>query len=98
MSVKLYSFEEVSKHNSREDLWMIIDGKVYDITKFQDEHPGGEEVLIDEGAKDATGPFEDVGHTDDARKLLEQYYIGDVDPAEPVKQGNQAQGGRAGTN
>lgn len=81
---------------------MIIDGKVYDITKFQDEvkkkyiviastfffllifvnqHPGGEEVLIDEGAKDATGPFEDVGHTDDARKLLEQYYIGDVDPA-----------------
>jgi hypothetical protein len=37
MSVKLYSFEEVSKHNSREDLWMIIDGKVYDITKFQDE-------------------------------------------------------------
>lgn len=37
MSVQLYSYEEVSKHNNRNDLWMIIDGKVYDITKFQDE-------------------------------------------------------------
>ena len=45
------------------------------------QHPGGEEVLIDEGAKDATGPFDDVGHSDDARELLEKYYVGDVDPA-----------------
>ncbi|KAI9277618.1 cytochrome b5-like heme/steroid binding domain-containing protein [Sporodiniella umbellata] len=92
MSVKLFSFEEVSKHNNRDDLWMIIDGKVYDITQFQDEHPGGEEVLIDEGARDATGPFEDVGHTDDARKLLDQYYIGDVDPeSKPIKIEKQEQ-------
>lgn len=45
------------------------------------KHPGGEEVLIDEGAKDATGPFEDVGHSPDARELLKKYYIGDIDPA-----------------
>lgn len=50
------------------------------------QHPGGEEVLIDEGAKDATGPFEDVGHSPDARDLLEKYYIGDVDPAVSCKQ------------
>ncbi|KAG2228346.1 hypothetical protein INT45_011138 [Circinella minor] len=83
--VKLLSYEEVAKHNTRNDLWMIVSGKVYDITPFVDEHPGGEEVLIDEGAKDATGPFDDVGHSDDARELLEKYYVGDVDPAsEPV--------------
>lgn len=45
------------------------------------KHPGGEEVLLDEGAKDATGAFEDVGHTDDARDLLKKYYIGEVDPS-----------------
>ncbi|KAI8096935.1 cytochrome b5-like heme/steroid binding domain-containing protein [Halteromyces radiatus] len=83
---KVYTYEEVAQHNKREDLWMIIDKKVYDITGFVDEHPGGEEVLIDEGARDATGPFEDVGHSPDARELLVKYYIGDVDPTSaPVK-------------
>lgn len=45
------------------------------------QHPGGEEVLLDEGAKDATESFEDVGHSDEARELLEKYYIGEVDKA-----------------
>ncbi|KAI8991731.1 cytochrome b5-like heme/steroid binding domain-containing protein [Mycotypha africana] len=86
MSAKLYTYEEIAQHNSREDLWMVIDGKVYDITSFQDEHPGGEEVLLDEGAKDGTSAFEDVGHSDDARDLLKKYYVGDVDPtSKPIK-------------
>jgi hypothetical protein len=34
---KLFTFEEVAQHNKREDLWMIIDKKVYDITAFVDE-------------------------------------------------------------
>lgn len=101
MSAQIFSYEEVSKHNTRNDLYMIIDKKVYDITKFLDEvseekclqgfyawvidsfsvkHPGGDEILIEEGAKDATGPFEDVGHSPDAREMLEKYYVGDVDP------------------
>jgi predicted heme/steroid binding protein len=37
MSVQLYSFEEIAKHNTRNDLYMVIDKKVYDITKFLDE-------------------------------------------------------------
>lgn len=37
MSVQLYTYEEISKHNNRKDLWMVINGKVYDITTFQDE-------------------------------------------------------------
>ncbi|CAO3593398.1 unnamed protein product [Absidia cylindrospora] len=83
---KLFTYEQVAEHNKREDLWMIIDNKVYDITEFVDEHPGGEEVLIDEGARDATGPFEDVGHSPDAREMLVKYYLGDVDAnSAPVK-------------
>ena len=38
------SREEVAAHNSAESLWMIMDDKVYDVTAFLAEHPGGEEV------------------------------------------------------
>ncbi|KAJ8663776.1 hypothetical protein O0I10_000050 [Lichtheimia ornata] len=76
---KTYTYEEVAKHNKPNDLWMVIHNKVFDITPFIDEHPGGEEVLFDEGAKDASGPFDDVGHSDDARELMTKYYIGDID-------------------
>ncbi|CEP16182.1 hypothetical protein [Parasitella parasitica] len=86
MSVQNYTYEEVAKHNTRNDLYMIIDKKVYDITKFLDEHPGGDEILIEEGAKDASDAFEDVGHSPDARDMLKIYYIGEVDPeSTPVK-------------
>ncbi|GAA5806009.1 hypothetical protein HPULCUR_011537 [Helicostylum pulchrum] len=83
--VQIYTHEDVSKHNTRDDLYMIIDNKVYDITKFVDEHPGGDEILIEEGAKDASGPFDDVGHSPDARQMLVKYYVGELDPeSKPV--------------
>eukprot|EP00252_Welwitschia_mirabilis_P012248 TRINITY_DN27206_c0_g1_i1.p1 TRINITY_DN27206_c0_g1~~TRINITY_DN27206_c0_g1_i1.p1 ORF type:complete len:129 (+),score=29.81 TRINITY_DN27206_c0_g1_i1:242-628(+) len=78
---KVYLFEEVSKHNNVKDCWLIIDGKVYDVTQFLEEHPGGDEVLLAATAKDATEDFEDVGHSDDARGMMEKYYIGRVDPS-----------------
>lgn len=35
--VQIFTHEQVSKHNTRDDLYMIIDNKVYDITNFVDE-------------------------------------------------------------
>ncbi|KAL9537246.1 hypothetical protein MBANPS3_011949 [Mucor bainieri] len=85
----IYSLDDVSKHNTKDDLWMTIHNKVYNITEFVLEHPGGEEVLLDEAAdgtwhtlgKDATEAFEDIGHSDEARKILEKYLIGTLDEA-----------------
>jgi L-lactate dehydrogenase (cytochrome) len=39
----LVSVEEISKHNTPEDCWIVVDGKVWDITEFAPEHPGGGE-------------------------------------------------------
>ncbi|KAJ3680124.1 hypothetical protein LUZ60_016402 [Juncus effusus] len=76
---KVFKFEEVSSHNVAKDCWLIIHGKVYDLTPFMDEHPGGDEVLLAATGKDATNDFEDVGHSIAAREMMEKYFIGEID-------------------
>jgi len=36
-----FSTADVASHNKADNLWIIVDEDVYDLTKFQDEHPGG---------------------------------------------------------
>ncbi|CAL1604102.1 unnamed protein product [Knipowitschia caucasica] len=76
--VKYYTLEDIRLHNMSTDTWLIINDKVYDITSFLEEHPGGEEVLLEQAGSDATESFEDVGHSTDAREMLEQYYVGEL--------------------
>jgi cytochrome b involved in lipid metabolism len=60
---------------------MIINGKVYDITSFLEDHPGGEEVLTELAGQDGTDPFDEIGHSPDAVELLKKFYVGDVEGA-----------------
>ncbi|KAK1272439.1 Cytochrome b5 isoform B [Acorus gramineus] len=76
---KIFSMQEISQHNERDDCWVVIDGKVYDVTSYMDEHPGGDDVLVNATGKDATEEFEDAGHSKDARELMQQYFIGELD-------------------
>jgi len=73
-----FSLTEVATHNEKKSTWIVIHDNVYDVTKFLEEHPGGEEVLLEQGGKDATESFEDVGHSTDARDLMTQYHIGEL--------------------
>ncbi|GAB2298528.1 hypothetical protein Dimus_032592 [Dionaea muscipula] len=78
---KVFSLAEVSAHNSSKDCWLVIGGKAYDVTKFLEDHPGGDEVLLSATGKDATDDFEDVGHSTTARAMMDEMYVGDVDSA-----------------
>ncbi|ODV96007.1 hypothetical protein PACTADRAFT_49429 [Pachysolen tannophilus NRRL Y-2460] len=78
---KVYTFDEIEQHNTRDDLWLVIEGKVYDCSNYIDEHPGGEEVIVDCAGTDATEAFEDIGHSEDARDILKGLHIGDLDPS-----------------
>uniref|UniRef100_A0A3Q4HZT9 Cytochrome b5 n=1 Tax=Neolamprologus brichardi TaxID=32507 RepID=A0A3Q4HZT9_NEOBR len=69
--VKYYRLAEIEKQNSFKSTWIIIHNKVYDVTKFLEEHPGGEEVLREQAGGNATESFEDVGHSTDAREMPE---------------------------
>lgn len=50
--------------------------KVYNVTSYLDDHPGGAEVLLDVGGQDADEFFEDIGHSKDARDELATHVVG----------------------
>lgn len=76
--VKLFTRAEVAKHAQSSEVWIIVHDKVYNVTSFLNEHPGGEEVLLEQNGCDATEAFEDIGHSSDARELMEPLKIGEL--------------------
>lgn len=87
---KQYTLAEVKSHNDNKSTWIVIHNNIYDVTPFLNEHPGGEEVLLEQAGKDGSEAFEDVGHSSDARELMVKYKIGEVVESErkPVKERN----------
>ncbi|KAK4034415.1 putative membrane bound hemo protein [Parachaetomium inaequale] len=85
MADKQLTYQDVAEHNTKKDLYVVIHDDIFDITKFVDEHPGGEEVLLDVAGQDATEAFEDVGHSDEARETLDQLKVGTLkrNPGDP---------------
>ena len=43
---KKITLEDCKSHNKEEDCWLVISGKVYDVTEFLDEHPGGFDIVL----------------------------------------------------
>ena len=72
---KEYTLDEVAKHNTKSDAWIVINGKVANITKWIPNHPGGDIIMKGVG-KDATKLFESIGHDDYAKKMFKKYQIG----------------------
>ena len=72
------TIEELQKHTSKNDMWIAIHGKVYDVTGFRKEHPGGTKVLENLCGKDSTVPFVNQGHDEDNIEALKKYMVGDL--------------------
>ena len=78
----VFTWEEVAKHNTEADLWVVLHDKVYDVTNYQLEHPGGPIVLLNKAGKHATYAFEQASHSKNAiENVLPRYLKGKVDTA-----------------
>ncbi|MCS7093235.1 MAG: cytochrome b5 domain-containing protein [Patescibacteria group bacterium] len=80
---KKFSRDEVARHATKDDCYLIIEGKVYDVTAYIDRHPGGL-VIARYCGKDATEAFNARGlerepHSPRARKILKDFYLGDLE-------------------
>uniref|UniRef100_A0A0A9WVI7 Cytochrome b5 n=2 Tax=Lygus hesperus TaxID=30085 RepID=A0A0A9WVI7_LYGHE len=82
---KIFRLEEVKQNKNSKSTWVIIHNSVYNVTEFLNEHPGGEEVLLEQAGRDASEAFEDVGHSSDAREMMEKYKIGELAEEDRVK-------------
>ncbi|KAI9610889.1 hypothetical protein H4Q26_008733 [Puccinia striiformis f. sp. tritici PST-130] len=54
------------KHKDEKSAWTIVEGKVYDVTEFLEEHPGGKKILLKNCGKDSTELF----HQYHTKKIL----------------------------
>ena len=76
------TLSQVIKHNTKTDCWTIIKAKVYDITTYIEEHPGGEPNILRACGVDATSLFETKPtgkpHSENAKDVLQSFYKCDL--------------------
>lgn len=60
--------------------------KVYDVSDYLDDHPGGSEVMLDVAGQNADEFFEDIGHSNDAREELKKHLLGPLMETEEEKE------------
>ncbi|MCJ1389786.1 hypothetical protein MMC18_002643 [Xylographa bjoerkii] len=77
---KTIAQSDVSAHNTVDTgLYIIIDGGVYDMTGFIDEHPGGAKILKRVGGKDASKQFWKYHNEGVLKKYQERLKIGNLE-------------------
>ena len=73
-----YTMEEVNKHTTKQDCWIVIRGMVYDVTDFLKIHPGGSNIIISVAGEDATEYFEELHREEVLEGVGKQYIIGEL--------------------
>lgn len=77
-SPRLITSVEVAKHKTKDDCWVILHNKVFNITDFLDDHPGGAKAILLYGGKDASKEFDMLHKPDIVDKYAMDYYIGEL--------------------
>eukprot|EP01060_Flectonema_neradi_P039837 TRINITY_DN8923_c2_g1_i1.p1 TRINITY_DN8923_c2_g1~~TRINITY_DN8923_c2_g1_i1.p1 ORF type:complete len:508 (+),score=62.76 TRINITY_DN8923_c2_g1_i1:81-1526(+) len=79
-TMRTFSRGEIERHNKRGDMWMVIKGRVYDVTLFGSYHPGGEDVLLPCAGKDATLMYNKYHPWVAVEAMMGNFCIGTFDP------------------
>ncbi|KAI9320961.1 acyl-CoA dehydrogenase/oxidase [Dichotomocladium elegans] len=80
--LKTFTREEVSKHAAEDDVWIVIDSVVYDMSNFLDIHPGGVFPIMEYAGKDATEAFYGL-HRQEVLVKYNRYKLGTIEGEKP---------------
>ncbi|GAB5367213.1 hypothetical protein AAMO2058_001210500 [Amorphochlora amoebiformis] len=75
---RMFSREEIGRHDTEESCWIVIDGDVYDVTEWLPLHPGNKGPILDMAGKDASVIFHHLHGKDILPKFGHKYKIGCV--------------------
>lgn len=73
---KEYTMEEVKKHTTEKDCWVVVNGEVLDVTSFLPDHPGGKMAIMTFAGRDATEEFNMVHDEGVVEKYASECVIG----------------------
>jgi 4-hydroxysphinganine ceramide fatty acyl 2-hydroxylase len=85
--VRMYTAEDVDRHRTAQSCWVSLAGKVYDVTGFLADHPGGDDLVLEYAGKDVGAIMKDStshDHSDSAYDMLEEFCIGRVGEGEKI--------------
>ncbi|ONH66568.1 Ceramide very long chain fatty acid hydroxylase SCS7 [Cyberlindnera fabianii] len=78
-TLPLISKKQLEKHNSEKDVWVsVFHRKVYNVTDFLDEHPGGAELITEWAGKDITEILAveiSHAHSETTYEILDENYL-----------------------
>ncbi|KAF9411912.1 fatty acid alpha-hydroxylase [Podila epigama] len=78
---KSFTRTQVQAHNTEASCWVIHDNKVFDMTSFVQDHPGGEDYILDHAGQDITNLMKDEllhTHSEGAYDMMQEFCIGTV--------------------
>ncbi|KII91200.1 hypothetical protein PLICRDRAFT_105152 [Plicaturopsis crispa FD-325 SS-3] len=77
--VRIFTAEDVANRKSSSDCWVTRNGKVYNVSAFLPDHPGGDDLILKVAGQDIDNAMdnpEEHQHSESAYEMLEEYAIG----------------------
>lgn len=85
--IRIYTAEDVASHTQASSCWVTRAGKVYDVSGFLHDHPGGDDILLNHAGTDIDEIMKDGNehqHSDSAYEMLAGYVIGRLGVEESI--------------
>ena len=79
--IHIFTASDVATHNSPSSCWISRAGKVYDVTQFLQDHPGGDDLILQHAGKDVEEVMKNKHeheHSEAAYEMLQEYLIGRI--------------------
>lgn len=77
--VRIFALQDLDAHRSAQSCWVSFKGKVYDVTAFVADHPGGDDLILNNAGTDVERIMKDNDshdHSESAYEMLGEYVIG----------------------